>query len=282
MQKRGMIACLAVVACACPVARGSEEPAEPPSDEQLAAWVADLRDDDIQWNAAQAEHLLLKAGVVAIRHLEGALSSDDYQQRQFAAGVLRRQKEYEPSDLMLRVCVEGLADDTLPMKRSDPGRDNGSYNNFYNASRGIEYLVPHVERAERFLIAAIIGPRDEQQRLLAAFVLGAGGRGGTAPLVAEVLIPHLRDNDLEEDAKYACYGLYHLGESVVPFLQAALDGADAQQRELLTLIIDDLLNPPDREQTFQNKQRQNITSVVCDPAVEEWYQGFYGFDPRRW
>ena len=77
----------------------SDEPSPDQADpEQIDAWIRDLRDDDIRFNANEALAHLIAAGEAAAPALERALWSDDAQQRQFAARALRKSRRSEVAE----------------------------------------------------------------------------------------------------------------------------------------------------------------------------------------
>ena len=242
------------------------------SDEE---WIADLASDEVRWNATRAFDRLRSRPPV--RLLEKALDSPDYQQRQIAAGLLRRIEEYDnpddrllwypveydPPDRLLEVTVEGLQDDLYPR---DPVL--GTWTSPVNASGGVPFLVKHAEAAERYLIAGL-DSRDHQQRFLCAYILGINGIKDQLPAVASILIPHLRDNDIRQDACMACSALYHLGEEVRPYLLDAIPDADTQQEETIHLILADLEHPPSTSEELAKRRRiQSISRSVYDPALQ--------------
>lgn len=104
--------------------------------------------------------------------------------------------------------------------------------------------------------------------------LGFGGVSESAEKVARVLLPHLRDNDVPEDAKWAVAALYRLGPAARPALLRALGGADRQQEELIRLLLVDLERPPGSKAELEERSVYNsITTIVHDPAYEA---------PRDW
>jgi hypothetical protein len=245
----------------------TEEKQPAPVDQAtIARLIADLADDDVRWNAHRAMWRLRKIGSAAEEQLEAALFSHDWQQRQIAAHCLRGLEGYEPSDRMLEVTVEGLRDDDLP---SEGRRDHrGAYTYVFNAKSGTEYLLGHAEAAGPFLLDGLRSD-DAQQRFLSAFILGHAGLTSGLPEGAPILLEHLRDNDIGGDAIMSAAALYRFGPDVMPHLLAALPDADAQQAQLVNLILLDLTDPPENEQELRaRKSMQNVTSVCYDPVLE--------------
>jgi len=252
-----------LVAALTAAARGDRPP--PPSNE-TASLIADLADDHQPWNAIHAMSRLEKHGRAAAAQLEAALDSADWQQRQLAAHLLRAIKRDRPTDRLLQVTVEGLADDHLPREQR-PDRPQSCVFVF-NATEGTRYLLVHAGRAEQYLVEGLQSP-DAQQRFLCAFVLGRSGLAGAIDVAAPLLIDHLRDNDIANDAMMSATALYGFGVDVLPYLAAAVKDSDQQQFELLRLITLDITDPPTTPAALrQRKQLHHVTQVYYDPVIE--------------
>lgn len=264
--------CFLMLVC-CVAAVGAEESRPPPADARaIAGLIADLADDDVRWNAQTAMWRLREIGGAAEAQLETALHSSDWQQRQLAAHCLRGLSGYEPSDRMLEVTVEGLRDDDLPVE-TRKGRQT-AYTCVYNAAWGTRYLLRHAGRAEVFLLEGLHS-NDAQQRYRCACVLGHAGLRSGIPAGAPILLDHLRDNDIPGDAMLSAAALYRFGPDVMPHLLAALPRADAQQAQLINLIVLDLTDPPqDRQELKARKSMQDVTNVYHDPALQSKLAGY--------
>ncbi len=208
-----------------------------------------------------------------LEELNAALDSDDWQQRQLAACVLwrfihppyweQREPQGEVTQRLIEVSVEGFRSDRLPYDRH-----SDTYTYAFNAAEGFHSLRRHANQAEAQLAAGLKSD-DYQQRFLCALTLGFGGVSSQAKSAARVLLPHLRDNDIPEDAKWCAAALYRLGQAVEPFLRAALEKSDAQQRKLIELVLLDLEQPPQTADEFETRRALNdISSAVFDPAVQ--------------
>jgi HEAT repeat protein len=258
------------------VAQPDDRPAEPASaflstPRAFDLLVAQLRDDNVRWNAPRAMDELRRAGPSAFPALDSALVSNDWQQHQLAAHVLRRNPEYVPSQQLLAVTVEGLRSDDLPSKSEKGQRE--TYTPVYNAGEGTRYLLDHAERAAPSLVRAL-NSDDPQQRFLAAYVLGCGGVGPAVDRAAPVLIEHLRDNEVEGDAIMAAAALYRFGTCVTPFLLERLPANDMQQDQLIRLILLDMYDPPLTAKALRERHAMNtITRSCLDPV--------YQSNPRR-
>lgn len=256
----------------------------------LGSLIDDLRDDEVRWNAIAAMDAILLADASPVGMLQQALESGDRQQRQLAGFLLRRiirratpfwysdqsvedlvrdgrlpswwlDPKPDVTEALLRVSVEALSADDMPYQR----RGNVMV---YNAASAVPFLVEHVEAARSLLVEAAAGD-GRQARWLAAWCLGTGGVSDEAGLVCAIMIPHLRDNEIEGDAVHACAAIYRLGPAAVPYLREALADADEQQRALIELLVRDIEAPPRTREDLEKRGRlQEITGVVHDPAVE--------------
>ena len=195
------------------------------SEKALAATlVRELRDDDVRYNARRAMWILSVIGDDAVPALESALRSPDRQQRQLTAHLLRQRPGYGPTDDLLHVTVEGLADDDL--RRAA----------VWNATVGEEYLALFPELVEPHL-ARGLQSTDEQQRWLCALVAVDTGRWILLDAAAPILVEHLKDNDRSQDAKRSKLALLQLGHQAVPYLAPYRDSPDPQQRRLVREIL---------------------------------------------
>ena len=222
-----------------------------------------LKDDGERYNGYHAVQHLTELGPLTFNPLFDALESQDRQQRQFASVVLGRIPGAPRTSRLYDIWVEGLADDGNWSSRTG----------VRNASAAIRRLMFEARSARPQLIGALRSP-DPQQRYLSAYILGASGQSDLAPVVAPVLLPHLRDNDISGDAVGAAVALYRLGGAVEPFLTAALDEADEQQRSAIELILWDLDTPPVTSYDFdQRRELCKLSDRFRDPLVEmnpEW------------
>ncbi|MGJ8637427.1 MAG: HEAT repeat domain-containing protein [Phycisphaerales bacterium] len=254
--------------------------------------IEQLRDDDIRRNLISAKSALLTHPDLTPEILYDALKHEDWQVRQvvcqiiwqaadnhrvFIAAPLKDGKwngghwetidadpRYEITDQLITVTIEGLKDDTTPFDRA---RRRGLV--YYNASFGVSKLIPiahewrhHIERA--------MYSDDPQQRFLAAYILGRAGVDQSVRKASEILLPHLRDNDIREDAKWAVHALGGFGPPILPLLRDALEDADEQQRSLIQLLMTNLLDPPITDSQIRDRARYNtITSTVLDPATQQ-------------
>ncbi|MBN1477188.1 hypothetical protein JXA47_10575 [Candidatus Sumerlaeota bacterium] len=189
----------------------------------------------------------------AVQGLERALDSDDHLQRQLAALTLVNHVDHTeatPSDRLCEVLVEGLRDDDL----------------VFNAHDSLDFLLRNRDLGTGALEAAL-DSNDTQQRFLAAYILGATGRGERLDDLAEILIPNLREDDVMGNALMACYALCHLGEAIVPHLTPHMEATDPQLQAGALLVLRDILEPPRTLSDLEERRQYHaITQDFADPA----------------
>jgi hypothetical protein len=201
--------------------------------------VQHLGDDRRSRNARWACDVLTHMGREALPALEGALDSPDWQRRQYAGELLRcwatprwwdtgPPEPYDPPDRLLEVCLEGLGND-----RFEYGNATGSF----------EFLLGHRERVLP-LLPERIRSEDEQQSFLTAALAGFLEADDLAPLAAPVLVAHLHRNNRMGDARTAAPALVCLGDAARVYLLPAIDGEDAQARELGWAIVKTIDHQP--------------------------------------
>jgi hypothetical protein len=213
----------------------------------------DLESDDVHWNAERAERMLESLWPHSQPALESALRSGDAQARIIATRLLQR-RVFPPTDDLLRASIEDLRDDAGEVRY---------YISLRNAKRSSDYLVNWADIAEPFLIEAMASD-DPQQRLLAAAVLGYGGRVSAMDRAVPILVSHLRDNDVRGDAKVAAPALYRFGSDVLPHLRRHVETEDDQARAILRSIIEQLEHP-DRSIYRLDNPMPKITDTTGDP-----------------
>lgn len=283
--QRAAMAAVAPVAAAVAEVGGGREPAPrcdggPVDEPRVAAWVRDLRDDGVPWNAEAAQWRLVALPPGSVPALERALASTDLQQRHLAALVLRRRCAAHgeaASPRLLAVTVEALAD-WLHQQLAER-RLCGDWN---PSAEGTRFLAPHAVAA-RAALQQGLGSGDAQQRFLCAWLLAQSGDVESAATICRELLPHLLDNDIAGDAVMAANGLYRLGPAALPTLQWWRQTHDAQARSLLDLVIADLQQPPgSRAELVRRGHGQAATRVYWDPAIEYDVQRSWVPSWRSW
>lgn len=200
--------------------------------EQLTA---ELRADERWHNGWRAARRLAELWPHSEAALERGLRSHDRQARVLAAWVLREKRPF-PTESLLRASLEDLADDR------DSGLDFSIQSE--NASAAARYLVLHPDPARPYVEQAMRWG-DWQQRLLGAAIAAQSGMRDLAGLAAPILIEHLGDNDIENDAHLAARLLLSLGEPIADVLESHRDDPDIQRRQLCRAILARLGRPTD-------------------------------------
>lgn len=231
----------------------------PTEDERIRieVLVRDLVNDRSVGNATRAMKELSHLRAKAVPALEAALRSKNEQQRHFAAYVLRGFAPVRPSGKLLEVTVEGLRDDDIPeYSRKRPF--------VFNATDGVDFLLRHVDAAKTPLLEAL-DSKDGQQRYLAAYVIAMRQRSWQAVKVSGILIEHLEDNSIKNDASLSCSALARLGAAALPHLRQAAQSSDSQQGALVAMLIRDIEDPA-RARHPEEAVQQN---VIYDPQLTE-------------
>jgi hypothetical protein len=254
----------------------------------------EFRDDDIRGNMSKAAPVLWSHPNLTIEYRYNALNHEDWQVRQVICNSIwkraHRQRfdpelnqyieiidpDYPITETLIRVTIEGLRHDTTPY---DHKRRRGLV--LYNASDGITRLLP-IAHDWIGLLEEAMESDDLQQRVIAAYILGRAGVAQSVKRASQILLPHLRDNQIWGDAKFCVFGLGGFGDELLPYLTSALSTIDKQQRDLITLLIMDIKDPPTSEQELQNRSKYNtITTSVYDPAFDRapgalsWFYQLY-------
>lgn len=215
----------------------------------LANAVDSLRDDDVSWNGSWGLSVIGMLGEEAIPALEACLRSDDWQQRQLAAKMLRDRttepakwlwwstatgtvRPYEPTADLLVVSVEALRDDSLPF-----GPRGGS--GIANAWDSVEFLTHWAQRA-RPLLARAIYSSDAQQRRLAAVIIARAGLKELRGVAADVLAQQLANDEVYDNATSAGAALLELGTLSLPALERAQSQDDRQGRVLARALYEQI------------------------------------------
>lgn len=121
----------------------------------IPALIADLKSDDIRWNADRARSMLEQMGPEVVPALEETLLSSDVQQRHLAGMMLLGLEGDFPSSRLLDWCMDQLRDDGID------GNAHTITTTF--AQRDPAILIPRLERA--------LHGEDAQARGLAARLL---------------------------------------------------------------------------------------------------------------
>lgn len=224
---------------------------------RFGKFVQDLATDDIRGNALEALGELYCADAVPV--LIEALDSQDMQQRQFAASLLR-DLGAPPSAALGRVTVEAL----------DPAVSQALYRTLLHSvsDDAVRYLYHHRGLAIAELRRALWS-QDDGVRFQAAFLLACNQDRPFLTTVVRELIDHLCDNQQSGDALMACHALHLLGQAAQPALVSWRHHPDPQAAQLIELLLLDLEHPPrTAEELRQRRAMHDVTCMYHDPAVE--------------
>lgn len=115
---------------------------------------------------------------------------------------------------------------------------------------------------------------DPQQRFLSALVLAQAGKTDHVKRLTEILLPHLADNELRNDAGIAAHAIYRLGPAAWPYLEPLLGGEDHQQTTLAQSIMAQGLDPdakPNRGLlALPGFGRRNPVRERSSPGLKGW------------
>ena len=215
--------------------------------------VKEFREDEIRWNATEAEDMLMTLWPVGKEVLELETIAGDVQSRIVATRILRR-KCREPSDILIAACVADLQDDTGLVDW---------YMGRWNAKMATFYLLDWWSLSKQYVLEAL-DSEDEQQRFLAAVIAGYAGATSRVETIVALLVPHLLDNDISNDSRIATPALYHLGPNAIPYLREQLQHSDAQGRRILFHLIE-RLEHPERTKNQCSHKLPFITVTASDP-----------------
>jgi hypothetical protein len=199
----------------------------------IPLFIRDLRSDAIFFNADSAIDRLHRCGPAITEPLLATLDSPDWQQRHYAADIARDLMIEPPPDRLLAVSVEGLQDD---IRRYGAGRAGPATVWLFNAHHGFRYLVKHPGLGHDHLAQALQSS-DAQQRFLAAAILGLTASTPLMQQAAPILIEHLGENDISDDAVLAINALYRFGQPLLPLLVEHAQTSDPQRRASLEYLI---------------------------------------------
>lgn len=265
-----------------PFAEFDERPAAEIDDDGLARLLAALRSDEVRWNATSAASTLhdhVWAGGAArgrIAALAGPLlRSDDRQQRIMVTALCMHIATVEaeagrPSRPPFEVTEAAMRWLGGPGAHPDALDFQTCYAPYqWRARRFCEALEPHVRHDLRELLLRPVPPdeRPNEARFEAAWILTVAGAPWPEDAAA-VLVEHLADNQISEDAVRAMYALKHLGPAALPALETArATSTDPQQRLAAELVLAEL-HTPGSSRAFGRKAQRIFDSAVPFPAAD--------------
>ena len=198
--------------------------------------VESLRSDDVRFNAigasTQLTRLIYKEDSPGLREkLESLLEDPNYQMRQYAsyllADVYKRENipEAQWPKALMRNIVEGLRQDRMNLR-----------NTFPNAISFFRLLFDLEENHPIQLLKAELSGDDPQSRPIAAILLSRYEDESTLPERNEVLLKHLLDDGIRENAIAAYLALAHSGTENTRQLLEKFEPVDWQQAALIQCV----------------------------------------------
>ncbi len=210
----------------------------PASAEQLEHAIEALRDDQVRGNAMAALGLLHASGSRSLRPLERALQSGDEQQRTLAACAYVSTEGHlstpEVARILAGLLTQGAGESYTEITPrpwiARVGRANLDEKRCaFDALCTQAQLFQHVEAQ---LEQHLEGPTGAA-RFDAAFVIVQHAKARSRAQAFAVLVDHLADNQLADDAAQAMRQLARAPDEALPLIRAALPGRDEQQSRLL-------------------------------------------------
>ena len=223
-----------------------------------SALVRDLRADGQTWNAHSAVEDLYGMWPDSRHALERELVAGDRQSRKIAASMLRR-KRVTPSERLLEISVDDLADDA-ELHRVSALRSNHRH--------AASYLIDHYRHA-RSLVHEAITSDDPQQSLMAMVICGFAEDPSAIELVVPRLVADLRDGP--GNARLAAATLFRFGPAVVEALRRHAEDDDRQCREAIRSIIE-RLEHPDRTWDQCENRMPRISWTTHDPLSLDFWE----------
>tara|TARA_B100002019_G_scaffold285954_1_gene295674 strand:+ start:238 stop:1401 length:1164 start_codon:yes stop_codon:yes gene_type:complete len=209
----------------------------------------DLKNDRKGWNAYYAADQLIKLiqhNMLSINNMEQLLYSDDHQQRQYAAWIIKRAVPYYDSPILYEIIVESLKNDNIPWDWKNggvaqfPDKDSGDnfYDPyFYNATMAIQDLMQNYSwYATEPLINGLYS-EDKQLSFFSAVILAENQIIDAIERTVEVLCDNLKDDKIPHNGCMAFSALYNLGKSSCQHMYKHYQiSEDEQEKESILLL----------------------------------------------
>lgn len=270
-----------------PFAGFEKRPAAEIDDDGLARLLAALRSDEVRWNATSAASTLsghVRAGGPARGRLAALaaplLRSGDRQQRIMITALCMHIATVEaeagrPSRPPFEVTEAAMRWLGGPGTHPDALDFETCYAPYqWRARCFCEALEPHVRQDLRELLFRPVPPDEQpnEARFEAAWILTVAGAPWPEDAAA-VLVEHLADNHISEDAVRAMYALKRLGPAALPALETArATSTDPQQRLAAQLVLAEL-HTPGSSRAYGLKAQRIFDSAVPFPAAD-WSRRF--------
>lgn len=213
------------------LAQPDENVPEPLAPRAIARLIADLRDDDVAFNAESALWSLTYAGPEVIAPLEDALASRDRQQRLLVGYLLGRKREVKASPALARVLLESF-EESEPHIRVTADLHDCAFRRF-SCDRALFEMVEN-------RISLGLNSDEPLARIESAFLFAKQHSELARRRVLVALLGALEDNQVRGDARLGLRGLVCLGDEAREALENAWPGRDAQQRALIGHLLSKL------------------------------------------
>ena len=168
------------------------------------------RDDDRRWNAIRADRDMWSIGLAGLEAVRWEFLHGDLQSRERCMEFLGSFDD-EPSERLIEAWIEEI----------DECR--------YSWAWTSRYLRKHMNRARPKLLQ-ILESGSPLQKYTCAIILTDTCDLEVMPVLIEILVSHLEDNDISQDRKNAMSALAGLGPRARPLLEPYLETLDLQGR----------------------------------------------------
>ena len=219
------------------------------SPEKINELKEDLKDDKEYWNAYPAADQLIKLiqhNMLSIHNMEQLLYSDDHQQRQYAAWIIKRAVPHYDSPILYEIIVESLANDNIPWDWGNGGVVQFPHDHsgdkfydpyFYNATMAMQDLMQNYSwYATEPLINGLYS-EDKQLSFFSAVILAENQIFDAIERTVEVLCDNLKDDKIPHNGCMAFSALYNLGESSCQHMYKHYKiSEDEQEKESILLL----------------------------------------------
>ncbi len=207
-----------------------------------------------------AQCALGNIGAAALPELETALLSGELMLREHAAQVLINMRwhdewQHTPSDPLFDVLIASLNEGRNPRLRRNDVLSFLRWASAYGVPARLASLLDGSTTLGRFSAAVLLAPATSAAPV------------GLRALAVGVLVEHLRDNDIADDAVLATAALVEAGPAARPALEDAAASEDAQQRRLAALILRRIIDPGASYAQLPKDDPARITSTRHDPTT---------------
>ena len=205
------------------------------SEEEIYQEIEDLRDDEVKWNASGTSLLsIMRLNLFPIEKLTPYLDSDDHQQRQFIAHIIRRSNYSYHSDRLFEVLVESLRSDYINSDEPSVLFCAGGYF-FLNAYMAFDDLLVNGIFAKKYLLEGL-NSRCRQQKFFCAILLGENRIFEELDNTLDILCNNLKDDGRMSNGCHAFAALYSFGPSISEKLVTHHNRGDRQSKRAIEIL----------------------------------------------